>query len=137
MGFEFDMDHDFLRRLNSLEKPSTIENITKKCLEGGSELVKKEWDSEMGKHVLTGSLANSVKASKVQKDKNGTPNIFVFPTGKDKRGIRNAEKAMYLEYGTYKQPAKPFLQNITDRAEKPVLDKMQEIFEKEIEGLSK
>ena len=48
--------------------------------------------------------------------------------------VRNMEKMVYLEYGTSKQRATPVLSKATRRAEKDVISKMQEVFNREVDG---
>ena len=48
--------------------------------------------------------------------------------------VRNMEKMIYLEYGTSKQRATPVLSRATRRAEKDVISKMQEVFNREVDG---
>lgn len=43
-------------------------------------------------------------------------------------------KMVYLEYGTSKQRATPVLSRATRRAEKDVISKMQEVFNREVDG---
>lgn len=46
--------------------------------------------------------------------------------------VRNHDKLYYLEYGNSRQPARPFVQKCVNSAEPKVLDKMQEVFNREI-----
>ena len=58
--------------------------------------------------------------------------ISVRPTGKDKKGVRNMEKMAALEFGVDgKQAATPVLTPAVNDAEGKVLDKMQEVFDRE------
>ena len=53
----------------------------------------------------------------------------VRPVGTDSKGVRNAEKMGYKEYGTSKQPAKPVLKKAVKKSEKECLEIMQKAFE--------
>lgn len=47
---------------------------------------------------------------------------------------RNMEKAIFLEYGTSKgQPARPFISKVINSTESQVLNKMQEVFNREVD----
>lgn len=45
--------------------------------------------------------------------------------------IRNHDKLYYLEYGNSRQDARPFVQKCVNSAEPKVLEKMQEVFNRE------
>lgn len=51
-----------------------------------------------GKPYSTGELAASVGRTKTKDNSRGVYSV-VMPMGTDKRGLRNAEKMAYLEYG--------------------------------------
>ena len=57
------------------------------------------------------------------------------PTGRDEKGVRNMEKMVYMEYGTSKQEATPVLSPAVRKAEDPVTEKMQEVFNREVDRL--
>lgn len=132
MSFNFDLDDSFMNELTKLGDSSKMQDITSKMLSKGSEPVKKEWEKEMSKHVVTHSLVDSIKTSKPKQTRNGGLGVAVFPSGTDSKGVRNAEKAVYLENGTYKQAAQPFLQKIKDNTENDVINIMQKVFDEEI-----
>ena len=61
------------------------------------------------KHKDKGDLVKSVKKTGANRNKYGYY-ICVRPTGKDRKGVRNMEKAAILEYGVEgRQPATPVL----------------------------
>lgn len=80
----------------------------------------------------TGELVDSVKATKSKKKKDGGYYIQVAPTGTDKKGVRNIEKGAYKEYGTSKQTARPWIQKSLNDAEPSVVNKMQEVYNREV-----
>ena len=68
-------------------------------LDAAAAVVVDAWKKSIEKHghVDTGAMLKSVKAV----NKNGADKRRdVFPQGKDKKGVRNAEKAFILHYGT-------------------------------------
>ena len=75
--------------------------------------------------------------------KSGGFYAVVRPTGTDSKGVRNMEKAVYLEYGTSKQKGsgrkdrqspRPWVDKALNDSEEPVLNKMQEVFNREVEN---
>ena len=48
----------------------------------------------------SGDLLKSIKISKAKKTKYGGYYASVHPSGTDKKGVRNMEKMVYMEYGT-------------------------------------
>ena len=55
--------------------------------------------------------------------------MWSMQVGTDSKGVRNAEKMGYKEYGTSKQPAKPVLKKAVKKSEKECLEIMQKAFE--------
>lgn len=48
--------------------------------------------------------------------------------------LSNAAKVIFLEYGTSREPARPFITKATNSAKEEVLRKMQEIYERKVGG---
>lgn len=76
----------------------------------------------------TGELAESIKPTEARMNGYGCF-AAVRPVGTDSKGVRNAEKMGYKEYGTSKQPAKPVLKKAVKKSEKECLEIMQKAFE--------
>jgi hypothetical protein len=76
-------------------------------------------------------MLNSVKKTKAGKNKYGYF-ATVRPTGVDEKGVRNMEKLAHAEYGTSKQVPTPILTKSIKDSETSVLNKMQEVFEREV-----
>ena len=69
----------------------------------GAEEVKRAWKETAERHGYreTGDMIESIRADKAPKsDANDVRRISVYPRGEDRKGIRNAEKAFLLHYGT-------------------------------------
>lgn len=94
------------------------------------EKMKETVRNKANKGYATGELVKSIKAKKPAKNKYGHY-VAITPTGKDKKGVRNAEKLAYMEYGTSKQAAAPSLQETVKKSEDACLKKMQEKFDEE------
>lgn len=74
--------------------------LAEDMLDAGAEVVVQEWKDgiEEAGHVDTGAMRDSVKATG---PKNKLERV-IYPTGTDKKGVRNAEKAFVLNYGRSK-----------------------------------
>ena len=73
-------------------------------LMAGAEEVRKAWrqSAEEHRHRDTGDMIASIGFSRKPKEIGSIRSIDIYPQGKDKRNIRNAEKAFILHYGTTK-----------------------------------
>ena len=103
-------------------------------LEESVPILEKAVKAEAAKHKDTGAMEESIKATGADINAKGHY-ICVRPTGRDEKGVRNMEKMIYMEYGTSKQKETPVLSPAVRKAEGPVLDKMQEVFNREAEQL--
>ena len=126
--FDFEIPTDFIKQLGKL---ADVDRIAPQMLNEALPILERNVKSEVSKHVVSGDLLKSIKMSKAKKNKYGYY-ASVRPTGTDKKGVRNMEKLVYLEYGTSKQASKPTLTKAIKDSEKAVLDKMQEVFDREV-----
>ena len=126
--FDFEVPTDFLKQLGKL---ADVDRIAPKMLNEALPILERNVKAEVSKHVVSGDLLKSIKMSKAKKNKYGYY-ASVRPTGTDKKGVRNMEKMVYLEYGTSKQSPAPTLTKAIKDSEKAVLDKMQEVFDREV-----
>lgn len=85
--------------------------------------------SGYGSHSVSGSLEGSVKVGKAKKNQYGYFGA-VSPSGTDEKGVRNAEKAAYLEYGTSDQASTPVILPAVNSCESQVLETMQAEFDR-------
>lgn len=108
------------------------DRIAPQMLEEAAPILERNVKKRTEKHKDTSDMVNSIKQSKVTKDKDGY-HIAVRPTGKDRKGVRNMEKACYLEFGTSRQDATPVISPAVRESEDAVLEKMQEVFNREVE----
>lgn len=148
--FDFQIPDDFLKQLGKL---ADVDRIAPKMLNEALPILEKNVKREVAKvsesgrvitytytdkkgktrtakRKQTGDLLKSIKMSKANKNKYGYY-ASVRPTGKDSKGVRNMEKLVYLEYGTSKQSPTPTLTKAIKDSESAVLNKMQEVFERE------
>lgn len=111
---------DFLNKL--VLSDDELLDIVNSSTEIAQETIR---DSLMS-HSATGSLVNSVKPTKAKKTKYGDYIAVVGPKGKDANGVRNIEKAVYLNYGTKYQPARPWLAQAINNAQDRVTERLSE-----------
>ena len=71
-----------------------------------------------GKDALrdTGDMIDAIGATKPKKD-DGARVVDVYPQGKDRNGVRNAEKAFVLNYGSSSIGATHWVEDAEDKAE--------------------
>ena len=121
---------DFMKEISQID----IDRIAPKMLEESAPILEKSVRAESAKHRDTGAMEESIKATGANKNARGHY-ICVRPTGRDEKGVRNMEKMVYMEYGTSKQEATPVLSPAVRKAEDPVTEKMQEVFNREVDRL--
>lgn len=120
--------NELAQRLNEL---GSTEETAMRMLEEAAPILQEAMRKNSEPHKDTGAMAESIKPSKPTRGSQGHE-IIVRPTGKDKKGVRNMEKMIHLEYGTSKQPATPVVLPSVKEAENKVVEKMKEVFEREI-----
>lgn len=145
MGMRMELPEDLITSLLRLED----EDFEIECLEVIQDDLVDSVKKELSKHDLTGDLVRSVKAKAITKNKNTDGyHVTAMPTGyskntynyfSKKKGIRkykvtNVAKAVWLEYGTSKQSAKPWLDKARKNVEPIVTQKWQELINKRIGG---
>lgn len=85
---------------------ATMEAVPE-MLKAGGEVIKNAFQAETKKLNSTGrgtgDLTASIKVSAV-KERNGGKYVDIAPTGKDRHGVRNAEKGFVLNYGRSNMP---------------------------------
>lgn len=127
--FDFQIPVDFLKQLGSL---ADVDRYAPQMIDEAIPILEKSIKSEASKHKRTGDLVNSIKTNKAKKTKNGGYLASVHPTGVDRKGVSNMVKMVYAEYGTSKQTATPIITKAINDSESAVLEKMQEVFNREM-----
>ena len=117
-----------LKELNAL---GSMDLIAPKMLEEAVPILQNKVVEKANEHRDTGAMVASIKPTKPTRGKSGYE-VIVRPTGKDKKGVRNMEKMMYLEYGVKGRAAIPMITAAVIEAEPAVLASMRATFEKEI-----
>lgn len=116
--------------INDLEKleRSEMDAIATKMLDEGAEECVKAWDKGIRQagHVDTGDMLRSVKATGKKNHRE------IYPRGRDRHGIRNAEKAFILHYGTSTILGDRFVDEINESSEYPAIKAMEDVFNNEM-----
>lgn len=127
-GFDELID-DFKRHKDLLDEAAPD------ILQAGAEVVTECWKDAITKHGLidTGDMIESVAPSKATIT--GTEKkIAVYPQGKDRKGVRNAEKAFINHYGASRRKATHFVDDAEEKAEGPAVDAMAEVWYQKLES---
>lgn len=113
-----------------------FDEIAPKMLEEAAPIPAAEMEKQARPHNCTGGMIESIKIEKVKKKK-GIWRIDINFKGYEHRKsqtVAHALKAMALEYGTSKQAPRPFLAKAKNNAAKPMADKMQKVYNREVFG---
>ena len=106
------------------------ENLALDMVKAGQEVMQKSIQKAAQKHVKTGSMAKSIKCSKPVINRAGDAVGRVKFYGKDKNGMQNWYKGIWIEYGTKNQPAEPFVRPAIKSCESSIRVAMQKVFDK-------
>lgn len=126
--FDFQISPEFIKQLGNL---ADVDRVAPQMIDEAMPILESNLKKELSKHKRTGDMLNSVKKTKAGKNKYGYF-ATVRPTGVDEKGVRNMEKLAHAEYGTSKQVPTPILTKSIKDSETSVLNKMQEVFEREV-----
>ena len=119
--FALDIDTIFPQGLND-------ENLALDMVKAGQEVMQKSIQNSALKHKKTGSMANSVKCSKPTINRSGDAVGRMKFYGKDKNGMPNWYKAIWIEFGTKHQGAEPFVRPAIKGCEDSIRSAMERIF---------
>lgn len=120
---------ELLVKLNQLGR---FDEIAPKMMKAGMEILQEEVVTEASKHKDTGAMVASIKPTGLMAGYGGGYYMCTRPTGRDKKGVRNMEKMVYLEYGVKGRPGVPVITAAVIKAEPKVIQAMQEVFTREI-----
>ena len=100
-------------------------------LMAGAEEVRKAWrqSAEEHRHRDTGDMIASIGFARKPKEIGSIRSIDLYPQGKDKRNIRNAEKAFILHYGTTKIRGSRWVDDADKISEQTVVPAMIRVWE--------
>lgn len=125
--FSFSVDIDFI-----FPKGLNDENLALDMIKAGQKVMQNSIQSAASKHVRTGSMASSVNCSKPIINRSGDAVGRVKFYGKDKNGMMNWYKAIWIEYGTRHQSAQPFVRPAIKGAEGGIKAAMQRVFNEKV-----
>ena len=120
---------ELLVKLNQLGR---FDEIAPKMMKAGMEILQEEVVAEASKHKDTGAMVASIKPTGLTAGYDGGYYMCTRPTGRDKKGVRNMEKMVYLEYGVKGRPGVPVITAAVIKAEPKVIQAMQKVFTREI-----
>ena len=97
----------------------------------GAEQVKLAWQrsAEEHGHRDTGAMIASIGYDRQPKTAGDVRSIDIYTQGKDKKGVRNAEKAFVLHYGTSKMPGSGWVDDADRYSEETAIPAMIEVWE--------
>lgn len=115
------------------ERGARVSGVVNHALYAGAKVMKQEQAQAMKDYKLkdTGDLIKSIKSGKIRKTDTGKM-ITVGPDGVDRKGVRNMEKAAIAQYGSSREPARPWATLARVRGENKVRERMAEVFREEI-----
>ncbi len=102
-----------------------------KMLHAGAEEVKKAWETEAQIHdfIDTRDMIDSIGFPSKPKTIKDMKVMDIYPQGKDRKGVRNAEKAFILHYGSSSIDSSHWVDDADERAEEPATKAMSEIWD--------
>ena len=125
LSFSMDINSIIPKGLND-------ENLALDMIKAGQKVMQGSIQSAASKHRKTGSMASSVKCSKPIINRSGDAVGRVKFYGKDKNGMLNWYKAIWLEYGTKHQSAQPFVRPTIKGAEGVIKATIERVFNEKV-----
>lgn len=120
-----------MKRMGELAGP-----VADKMLMAGAEEVKESWRAaaKAHGHKDTGAMIESIGYPRAPKTAGDVRAIDIYPQGKDKKGVRNAEKAFILHYGSSRIPASHWVDTADEMAGPRVQDAYEKIWDEHLKG---
>lgn len=105
-------------------------SVADDMLMAGADEVAKAWKRAAEEHGLrdTGDMINSIGYPRTPKNVGDIRTIDIYPQGVDRKGVRNAEKAFILHYGTSKRPGTHWVDDADRYSGETVVPAMQKIW---------
>lgn len=116
--------------------PSGIddEQLALDMVKAGQEVMQRAIQSAAGRHKKNSDMADSVKCSKPVINRNGDVVGRIKFYGKDRNGMQNWSKALWIEYGAKNQDADPFVRPAIKSCGSGVRAAMEQVFKQKIKG---
>ena len=120
---------ELIDRMTEMEL--TTSELADKMLIAGAEEVREAWkmSAEKHKHKDTGDMINSINYSKKVRQIGDIKEVDIYPQGKDRKGVRNAEKAFILHYGTSRIDGSHWVDDADEMAGPMVEERLTKIFD--------
>lgn len=124
---------DTIREMRRLGEESG--DAARAMLQAGAEKVKGAWRKATEAHGLvdTGDMLESIGFARNPKKIGDMMSVDIYPQGTDRKGVRNAEKAFILHYGTSSRPATRFIDDADAMSEAEAIPAMEEIWDRYIQ----
>lgn len=105
-------------------------------LMAGAEAVKDGWRASAQKHQLvdSGDMIDSIGYPRQPTTVGDIRQIDIYPQGKDSRGVRNAEKAFILHYGSSRVDATHWVDDADEMSAEPVQNAFTKIWDDFLQG---
>ena len=104
-------------------------------LEAGAAVVADAWRDAIKAHDLidSGDMLESVGHSEIVNTET-EKKVAIYPQGRDHKGVRNAEKAYVLHYGTSKIHGSHWVDEADQDADPMVQDVFEKIWDRHLKG---
>ena len=112
-----------------------LDTAAPEMLQAGANVVADAWRDAIRANDLidTGDMLDSVGPSDaVNTDRE--KKIAVYPQGRDRKGVRNAEKAFINHYGASRRKATHFVDDAETKAEGPAVEAMAAVWYSKLES---
>lgn len=100
-----------------------------------AEIIKRCWQRSAEEHGLrdTGAMIESIGYPRAPINFGDAIGIDIFPQGRDRRGVRNVEKAFVQHYGTGRVPATYWVDTADAYSEEAVPEALQAMWDEYLE----
>ena len=127
---------EVIKILDKLSQKAKVDEIAMKAVNEAKGIVANSMSnaisgSEYGPRS-TGSVAASIKPTEAKVNSYGVYSV-ARPTGRDSKGMRNGEKAAYLEYGTPNMAARPWRSKAVSNSEAKAKEIIEKVVTKEMQ----
>jgi len=112
-----------------------IDLAAPEMLQAGAEVVAEAWREAIRAHGLidTSDMIDSVGPTEAITT-SGERKIAVYPQGRDRKGVKNVEKAFVNHYGASRRKATHFVEDAETKAEAPATDAMASVLYSKLES---
>lgn len=127
---------ELIKKLDKLGNQSYVEEIGKKAVSEAAPIAEAAMRGSISSveygPYSTKSISGSIQTTEARINTYGAYAV-ARPTGRDAKGVRNAEKAAYLQYGTSRMPARPWRERAVASSQGAAVKAMEEVIKTEME----